>query len=61
MWLPFLCEKSGAIALALPGLTAGRPAAVFNKCTVLLLSTVVLNRRDWPKKMTSEILACPKL
>jgi len=26
MRLPFLCEKSGAIALALPGLTAGRPA-----------------------------------
>jgi len=26
MWLPFLCEKSGAIALALAGLTAGRPA-----------------------------------
>jgi len=24
MWLPFLCEKSGAIALVLPGLTAGR-------------------------------------
>jgi len=23
MRLPFLCEKSGAIALALPGLTAG--------------------------------------
>jgi len=26
MQLPFLCEKSGAIALAQPGLTAGRPA-----------------------------------
>jgi len=26
MRLPFLCEKSGAIALALPGLTAGRLA-----------------------------------
>jgi len=26
MQLPFLCEKSGAIALALLGLTAGRPA-----------------------------------
>jgi len=24
--LPFLCEKSGAVALALPGLMAGRPA-----------------------------------
>jgi len=24
MQLPFLCEKSGAIALALPGLMAGR-------------------------------------
>jgi len=26
MRLPFLCEKSGAIALALPDLTAGRLA-----------------------------------
>jgi len=26
MQLPFLCEKSGAIALVLPGLTAGRLA-----------------------------------
>jgi len=26
MLLPFLCEKSGAIALVLPGLTAGCPA-----------------------------------
>jgi len=26
MWLPFLCKKSGAIALVLPGLTAGRLA-----------------------------------
>jgi len=26
MQLPFLCEKSGAIALALPGLAAGRLA-----------------------------------
>jgi len=27
MPLPFLCEKSGAIALVLPGLTAGRLAS----------------------------------
>jgi len=26
MRLPFLCEKSGAIALVLPGLTTGRLA-----------------------------------
>jgi len=26
MQLPFLCEKSGAVALVLPGLMAGRQA-----------------------------------
>ena len=26
LWLPFLCEKTGAVALAQPGLTAGRRA-----------------------------------
>jgi len=44
MRLPLLCEKSGAIALALPGLTAGSQAVwqniqvfvMFDKGTVLL-------------------------
>jgi len=44
MWLPLLCEKSGAIALVLPGLTAGRQAGWL---AGWLADEIVLNLKFW--------------